>query len=90
MIISIIIISGDSDYNFSIFYNVTIPAGQITTPFNISITDDNVLERNESFNIFIIPELLPSDISLGNPNRTTVTIVDDDSKSLVSLYSKLK
>ena len=46
-----------------------------------------MLEGNEDFNLIILAESLPNDIRLGDHNRSTVTIVDDDSKSLVSLYS---
>ena len=44
--------------------------------------DDNVLEENEEFILTILAESLPNDIRLGNPNKSTVTIVDDDSKWL--------
>ena len=66
-------------------YNITIPAGQTTFSFNVSIIDDDVLEGNEDFNLIILAESLPNNITLGDHNRSTVTIVDDDSKSLVYL-----
>ena len=66
-------------------YNITIPAGQTTFSFNVSIIDDDVLEGNEDFNLIILAESLPNNITLGDHNRSTVTIVDEDSKSLVYL-----
>ena len=53
--------------------------------FNILIIDDNILEGNENFNLIILAESLPNDIRLGDANMSTVTIVDDDSESLVLL-----
>ena len=47
---------------------------------NISITDDNFLERNEIFNVTvrITFSLILSRVSTGNLNQVTVTILDDD------------
>ena len=66
-----------SDYGPGGPYNITIPAGQTNISFDISIIDDHVLEENKVFELIIIP---PTIIELGGPNRTTVTIVDDDGK----------
>ena len=52
----------------------------ICVPFNISITDDMILEGNETFMLTIDPSSLPSDISVGDPGEATVTIVDNDCK----------
>ena len=49
------------------------------------IIDDNILEGDENFNLIILAESLPNDIRLGDANMSTVTIVDDDSESLVLL-----
>ena len=65
-------------------YNITIPAGQTTFSFDVSIIDDDVLEGNEEFDLIILAESLPNNITLGDHNRSTVTIMDDDSKSLVN------
>ena len=80
---------GGTDYGPWGPYNITIPAGQTTFSFDVSIIDDDVLEGTEDFNLIILAESLPNNnITLGDPNRSTVTIiiVDDDSKSLVSEY----
>ena len=47
-------------------------------PFDISIVDDNILLKdNENFDIIIVPVLLPPNVTVGNPSRATVTIIDD-------------
>jgi len=71
---------GSVDYGPRGPYNVILPAGRTRVSFDISIFDDNVLEENENFILTILAESLPSDIRLGDPDRTTVIIVDDDSK----------
>ena len=58
-----------------------IPAGQTMIPFNISIVSDAILEDSEDFDIVIIGATLPDRVSRGSqPQRATVTIVDDDRK----------
>ena len=74
-------VTGDKDYG-SGPYNVTIHAGVTTVAFAISITDDNKLEENENFGLVINPSSLPSSVIVGNPNQTTVTIVDNDGKCI--------
>ena len=65
-------------------FNVTIPAGEIRVPFNISIIDDNIFEANESFSLSInssfppCQELLTSDCNL----TVTIVIVDNDGELL--------
>ena len=61
-------------------YTVTIPAGQNDVTFSVSITDDNIREQSETFNLIIDESSLPSDITSSDPNRVIVTIMDDDSK----------
>ena len=59
-------------------YNLVISAGLSKTCVNISLTDDSVLEQNETFTIEI--EAMDSRIILDASQSTaTVTIVDDDS-----------
>ena len=61
-------------------YNVTIPAGKISVSFEIPITDDDILEADESFSLVIIPESLPNLFSRGNPGVVMVTIMNNDGK----------
>jgi len=48
--------------------------------FNISITNDNILEENEMFNLTVrvTNSLIPSRVNAGNLNEVTVTILDND------------
>ena len=61
-------------------YTVTIPAGQNDVTFSVSITDDNIHEESETFNLIIDESSLPSGITSSNSNTVTVTIMDDDCK----------
>ena len=73
-----VIITGGDDYKNGPF-NVTIPAGNISVPFNISIIiDDNVFETNESFTLTIDSSSLPSRVSVQLDCVLMITIVDDD------------
>ena len=58
-------------------YPVTIPAREMSVIFDVPITNDNVLEETETFNLMINTSL-PSRVIATNPNQATVTIVDDD------------
>ena len=59
-------------------YNVSILAGQTHVVFDVSIMNDTTIESNESFTLAIIPESLPEQIKIEIPDRTTITIVDND------------
>ena len=72
-------LTGNDDYGPGP-YTVRIPAGTTVVPFDIPIVDDNILEGNEDFDIIIVPGSLPDDVSVGNPGRATVNIIDDDRK----------
>ena len=48
--------------------------------FSIPIIDDYALEGNESFILNINLSSVPSNVTLGDPDLTTVTIVDNDRK----------
>ena len=70
---------GGVDYNSGI-YNIIIPAGETSVPFDIGINNDNILEDDENFDLTIVRKTLPDGVSRGNPNSATVTIVDNDRK----------
>ena len=59
-------------------FNVTIPAGEISVSFNVSLINDNVFEANESFILTIDSSSLPSGVLVQPDCMTVVTIVDDD------------
>ena len=60
-------------------YSVIFPAGITSATFDVPIENDNILETNELFDLFISSPL-PDRIFQANPNQSTVTIVDNDSK----------
>ena len=72
---------GGVDYN-SGPYNVTIPAGQISVPFNVPINDDNVFEESEEFLLTIDQSSSLNGVIIGSPNVTVVTIQDNDGESV--------
>ena len=55
--------------------NVTIIAGKNIVIFDVPISD-NLLENN-MFTLTIKSSSLPSSINVGDPNQTTVTIMED-------------
>ena len=63
-------------------YAVTFPAGQTTATFNVPITDDMILEGDDSFTLTINETSLPTNVIRGIFGEATVTIVNDDGKSL--------
>ena len=78
---------GDKDY-ISGPYNVTFPIGVVRVAFNISITNDDILENNENFNVTFNPSSLPSYVTIGDPGQTIVMIVDNDCKYTVLMINK--
>ncbi|XP_065915711.1 extracellular matrix protein 3-like [Dysidea avara] len=68
--------TGGADYK-SGPYSVTFIAGQTFAILNISITSDNILERDESFILAIHSPSLPNGVS-SDLGQVTVTIVDKD------------
>ena len=63
-------------------YNVTFPAGKTHASFNITITDDTLVEGEENFTLSIDQSSLPDSVSISDHNETTVTILDNDCKLL--------
>ena len=78
------IITGGDDYEPGPF-SVTIPAGEISVPFNISIIDDNIFEQNEVFILTINSSSLPSRVSVQPDCMAMITIVDDDGKYYMNI-----
>ena len=56
-------------------------AGIDSASFSISITDDQILEHDESFTLSV--PLLPVNVIFGEFSQATVTILNDDSKYLM-------
>ena len=64
-------------------HNITVPAGETQMSFNVTIHNDTILERTESFNISINPRLFETDrISIGSINSALVIINDTSGKWL--------
>ena len=49
-------------------------------PFDVPITDDNIVEGNENCNFTIDQSSLPSNVTAGIPLQATVTVADNDCK----------
>ena len=49
-----------------------------TATFEVPITDDMILERDENFTLTINEATLPDNVTRGDPGQATVTIVDND------------
>ena len=69
--------AGGSDY-VSGPYSVEIDAGKSSALFSVSITNDNILERNEEFTLSINASSLPNGVTVNGSGEATVFIVDDD------------
>ena len=68
------------DYN-SATQIATIIAGANTSTVNIAVTDDNIVERNETFHMSLaLPSFLGPRIMTGNITGATGTIIDTSSK----------
>ena len=60
---------------------MTIPAGQISVPFDVPINDDKVFEKNEEFLLTIDQSSSLNGVIIGSPNVIVVNISDNDGKS---------
>ena len=70
---------GGEDYD-SGPYSVKFNAGMTEVTLNVSIVDDDILERNEKFNLTVNVSSLPNTVSVGDHGQATVTIMDNDGK----------
>ena len=61
-------------------YNVIIPAEMTSALFNITITNDDINEGNETFNLVVNVSSLSSNVTVGETSQTTITIMNDDGK----------
>ena len=61
-------------------YTITFPPGRVNSSLSIPISDDNVLEENETFNLTVrvINSLVLSRVNTGNNNQVLVAILDND------------
>ena len=73
----IIIIDGEDYTGGSRVVNV--PAGVMTETFTVTITNNNVVECNETFTV-TISSVTTCGVTIGSDSSTVVRITDDDSK----------
>ena len=71
--------AGGRDYEVGPYY-VTIPRGIMSANYCINITNDEVLERDETFIIRINKTALHPDVVLVEPDVARVAILDDECK----------
>lgn len=74
-------IAEGEDYDSGPF-SITIPAGDTSASFNVSIMIDNIFESDESFNLMINSSSFPGRVSLQPDCVPRITIVNDESKLL--------
>ncbi len=81
--------SPDGDDFVSQQYTLTFPAGQTRAEFTVVITDDNVIEAMESFQLLLsIPQNLTSKgVQVGPNSAATVTIMDNDGELYIVLHN---
>ena len=58
---------------------IAIPVEVITESFIINITDNNIVECHESFNVAIV-SVTGTGVTTGNVENTQVIILDNDGK----------
>ena len=66
------------DYNGTRI-TVDVPAGVLSQPFTINVTDDSIVECNEMFRVIIEP-VSTCEVAIGNLTTSEVTIIDNDGK----------
>ena len=72
----LLLIALAADFNVAI-QNVTIVAGTNISTVNIPVTNDTIVEGDETFTMSLsVPSLLGPEITTGTIARATVTIID--------------
>ena len=64
-------------------YIIKFPVNHTRVSLSITITDNDEMENNKTFVLIINSSSLTRHVDVGNPNQTTVTILDDDGKYAV-------
>lgn len=62
---------------------MSIPIGTKNVSFDISITNDNRREDNETFRLVIDSSSLPDGVVVGSPSQALITIVDKTKRMYV-------
>ena len=71
--------SGESDYLYEV-YTVTFPVSVTLQTVDVPICDDQVLEQDEMFSLFIDSNSHPNNVINRSPDHVNITIVDNDGK----------
>ena len=71
-------LGGMDDYG-SGSYQVAFTAGETITSFYVPITNDNVVEDDETIDLTIQSTSLPNRVSVTNPSQANITIMDTTS-----------
>ena len=61
-------------------YTVEVPAEMTSVVINIYITNDEIFEGNETFDLVLNISSLPPNVTVGDIGQATVIILDDDGK----------
>ena len=59
---------------------MTISAGQTNASFHVTITDDNIYEKNEEFILTIDQSSTLSGVLIGSPDTAMIVIADNDDR----------
>ena len=57
---------------------MTISGGQANASFHVTITDDNIYEKNEEFILTIDQSSTLNGVLIGSPDTATIVIGDND------------
>ena len=77
------VLGNNIDYN-STTQTVTIIAGTNNSTVNVTVTDDNIVEGNETFSMFLtLPSSLGPRIMTGDITSATGIIIDTSGKYLI-------
>ena len=74
-----VLVGVNNDYGPGPYTNTFLP-GRVNSSLTIPITDDNVLEGNEMFNLTVrvTSALILSRVATGSVSQVTVNILDND------------
>ena len=71
--------SPDNDYTMGL-YDVTFNTMMVESFLEIPVCNDIVLEVNETFRLMIVSNSLHPNVTIGDPSKVEVTIIDNDRK----------
>ena len=78
-------VAGDYDFDSGL-QSVMFTKGDIAATFCVNITDDELLEVDETFSLAIDNASLPAGVIHRNPYTADVTILDNECTYIISAY----